>query len=672
VARSSTRNRRSPSFTELEQQVATLAHQLSEAREQQATTADVLRIISGSTFDLQAVLDTLVESAARLCHADKAQILRPKDVGYFCAASYGFPPEYIEYITFPPGRGSVVGRIQLEGKPVQIADVLADPEYTLRDAQRLGGYRTHFGVPLLREGKLIGVILVSRSVVQRFDDKQIELVATFADQAVIAIENARLFDQLQEKSRQLEIANRAKSRFLAVASHDLRQPLHALNLFVAQLRDESDAATRVRLIARIGAAVSAMNELFNALLDMSRLDAGALEPTRSEFPIARLLKQLETTFAEAAREKGLRLAMVSSRAWVRSDFILLERIMLNLVSNAVRYTTRGGVVVGCRRRGDRLRVDVWDSGPGIPYDQQRQIFGEFYQLAGPERRAGLGLGLSIVDRLGQLLGHPVELASRPGKGSRFSVLVPLVPAQHTAAEVAALSMTAPDPARGRLIAVIDDDELVLDGMRGLLQSWGCRVVTGASDTAALAHLARENALPDLVISDCRLANGRTGLEAIDRLREVLGATVPALLMSGDTGPELVREASARGHPLVHKPVLPMELRTSRSTSFARWSVRTTLRVGISEGSREHRWRLCHVRASLVLCTGSETGANMPTSRASCGSDPFAPTLLALWAKSLGHASADWPSSALRFSTHERESPRAEAGGLRGPKREGFS
>jgi signal transduction histidine kinase/CheY-like chemotaxis protein len=372
----------------------------------------------------------------------------------------------------------------------------------------------------------------------------------------------RTSEQLGRLYQQLELANLAKSRFLAAASHDLRQPLHALNLFLDQRRSETSQVERSRLDAQIDTAVAAMNELFNSLLDISKLDAGVLAPSISEFPIYHLLKRIETTFVATARESGLRLRVVSSRAWVRSDFILLERILLNLVSNAVRYTERGGVVIGCRHRNGRLRIDVCDSGIGIPEDQRRNIFGEFYQLDSGEkdRRGGLGLGLAIVDRLCGLLDHPFELTSSAGRGSCFSVLVPSAPAVTAQAPLDAPRALV-DSEQGKLVMVIDDNELVRDGTRGLLKSWGCLVVTAESEDAAMAKLADHVRRPDLIISDYHLAQGKAGFELIDRLRRACGAQIPAFLISGDTAPERLREASASGYYLLHKPVLPITLRS---------------------------------------------------------------------------------------------------------------
>jgi signal transduction histidine kinase/CheY-like chemotaxis protein len=389
-------------------------------------------------------------------------------------------------------------------------------------------------------------------------------IVTYAlREAARAEENlAREYAASQNKTRQLEIADKYKSHFLASASHDLRQPLHALNLFVAQLRGETKPAERDRLAARIDAAVGSMNELFEALLDMTKLEAGVLQPNIAEFSVERVLERIETTFSDAAQKKGLRLRVVHSSAWVRSDPILLERVLLNLVANAVTYTARGGVVVGCRRRGNALRFDVCDTGPGIPEDQRRNIFDEYYRLgADAGRQSSLGLGLAIVDRLSRLLGHAVELASRPDRGSRFSVSVPLAAQPHATMGAHAPAEAIADPARGRLIMVIDDDTLVLDGMRGILQSWGCEVRTAASGAAALAHISELGMRPDLIISDSRLADGKTGLEAIERLRQLAGAPIPAFVITGDTAPERLREASTGGFPLLHKPVSPMALRT---------------------------------------------------------------------------------------------------------------
>jgi CheY-like chemotaxis protein/anti-sigma regulatory factor (Ser/Thr protein kinase) len=373
---------------------------------------------------------------------------------------------------------------------------------------------------------------------------------------------ATLERKVEERTQQLELANLAKSRFLAAASHDLRQPLHALGLFVAQLQANIDAPDRGRIVGRIGAAVAAMNELFGALLDISKLDAGVLDPNVTEFPVAHLLQRLETTFAGAAHEKGLSLRVMPSQAWIRSDFILLERILLNLVSNAIRYTGRGGAVVACRRRRGSLRIEVYDTGAGIAEDQRQNIFAEFYRLgeADNDRRAGLGLGLAIVDRLCRLLDHPIELASTKGKGSRFAVTVPQVASR---AEIAPLPISPPiqaDALSGKLVVVIDDDALVLESMGGLMRNWNCRVVAAAGFGAAVAGVEACDQLPDLIISDYHLSDGISGFDAIERLRRALRTPMPAFLISGDINAERLREARERGYHLLHKPVSPIALR----------------------------------------------------------------------------------------------------------------
>jgi signal transduction histidine kinase len=368
--------------------------------------------------------------------------------------------------------------------------------------------------------------------------------------------------KVAERTQELEIANAAKSRFLAMASHDLRQPLHALGLFVAQLRTPLRSGERTRTIELVDATRKEMDEMLNSLLDMSRLDAGILIPTITQFPIARLLQKIETTFDQATRETGLRLRVRRSDAWVRSDAMLLERILLNLVSNAVRYTLRGGIIVGCRRRGQMLRIEVWDSGPGIPEDQKQNIFGEFFQLAARDRNryGSMGLGLAIVDRLRLLLNHPIDLASTVGRGSRFAILVPMADECDTSTEPVDSSHPAAFAVEGKVILVIADAPIVQEGTGGLLGRWGYTVLTTGSDEAALIRLAERQQRPDLIISDYHLASGKTGIRAIEQINAAFGLSIPAILISGDTAPELAREAEDRGYILLHKPVDPMRLR----------------------------------------------------------------------------------------------------------------
>jgi CheY-like chemotaxis protein len=276
-----------------------------------------------------------------------------------------------------------------------------------------------------------------------------------------------------------------------------------------------------------------------------------------------VLKRIESVFAAAAREKGLRLRMVPCSAWVRSDVILLERISLNLVSNAIRYTQTGGVVLGCRRAGSHLKIEVCDSGIGIPEGQRRSIFGEFYQIPilNPTGREGLGLGLAIVDRLCNLLKHSVDITSTVGKGSRFTVTVPLAPKRVSFQKTVPTVMSQFDSLVGKLIVVIDDDALVLDSTGGLLRSWGCRVITAQSDQEVVEQL---DSRPDVIISDYRLKNGRNGMDAIAQLRDAFGADIPAFLISGDILPQRLEDAQTRGYQLLHKPLAPMALRAVMS------------------------------------------------------------------------------------------------------------
>jgi signal transduction histidine kinase/integral membrane sensor domain MASE1/CheY-like chemotaxis protein len=547
-------------LSELRARTSELTRSVDELR----ALDDVSQAVN-STLDLRTVLVTIIATAMQISGTEAGAIyVFNQTKGEFeLSATFGMSQEMIAAMRDMHAElSAAVGSRAATHEASQIPDLREVPATPLNDVVLRSGYRALLLVPLLRSGRVVGALVVRRRAPGEFAPSTIDLLKTFAAQSVLAIQNARLFAEIENKSRQLELANTAKSRFLAMASHDLRQPLHALGLFVAQLRTRLKSAERAKTVERVDAAVGEMTEMFNSLLDISRLDAGVLTPRIAEFPVARLLQKIETAFDPVAREKGLDLRVVPSDAWVRSDALLLERILLNLVSNAVRYASRGGIVVGCRRRGQALRIEIWDSGPGIPEDQKQNIFGEFVQLSAPQRdrHGGLGLGLAIVDRLRRLLDHEIELTSTVGRGSRFTVLVPIAAEGLRSVETVRLPHPAAFAVEGKVVLVIDDAPIVLEGTRGLLGKWGYSVITAASDEAALAELTGRALRPDLIISDYHLANGTTGIEAIERIERALGASIPAVLISGDTAPERLRDAKEQGYILLHKPVDPMRLR----------------------------------------------------------------------------------------------------------------
>jgi signal transduction histidine kinase/CheY-like chemotaxis protein len=370
---------------------------------------------------------------------------------------------------------------------------------------------------------------------------------------------------LERQKTVAEEANRAKSSFLAAASHDLRQPIHALGLFVGALRGVKMPPEGERLLDQIELSASAMDDLFTALLDISRLDAGGIEVNRRVFALQPILDRVCRDHAAEASAKDLRLCRVPCAALVDTDPVLLERILRNLVSNAVRHTSTGTVLVGCRHRGELLAVQVWDTGPGIAEADRQRIFEEYVQLGNPERdRAkGLGLGLAIVRRLAGLLDCKLELRSWTGRGSCFEISVPLTRggAPVAAAPAEDLSLAPALVPRGRIV-VIDDEAAIREAMSALLTSWGHEVVTAGSGEEAARRLAGQAARPDLIICDYRLRDGEDGIAVIERLRACHDEPIPAMLITGDTAPDRLAEAQASGFLLLHKPVPNSKLRAA--------------------------------------------------------------------------------------------------------------
>jgi signal transduction histidine kinase/CheY-like chemotaxis protein len=363
--------------------------------------------------------------------------------------------------------------------------------------------------------------------------------------------------RIAERTRDLAVANEAKTRFLAAASHDLRQPIHALALFVGQLRAIELPGDGPALLEKIQCSVEALRELIESLLDLSKLDVGAVRAEPKPFALHDLLSRLAAQFAPSAEAKGLALTLVPTSLWVCSDPLLLERIVLNLISNAVRYTIHGRILIGCRRRGEDVELIVADTGVGIDPAHLPNIFQEFYRAVPPQRgmSTGLGLGLAIVKRLASLLGHRISIESTLGRGTVVRVLMPRAqPQQRTVAPEASIINSL----HGIRVLVVDDEASVRDAMQGLLAQWGCEVVTAESGDEAVERAHDWH--PDVVLCDLSLADVESGITVVERLQRECASKAAYAFVTGESAPERIAEARATGHPIAFKPTTPGKLR----------------------------------------------------------------------------------------------------------------
>jgi len=429
---------------------------------------------------------------------------------------------------------------------------------------------------LMREGgefQVIGVLVLLFLVVMLVYARDYHRL--MHDSIRRQFENTDLIKQLEQKSKAVEKASQDKTRFLAAASHDLRQPHQAVGLFVESLACIETASDKQVIISKIRVAYRSMSALLDQLLDISKLDTGAESSQMVSIKLQPLLKSIYLEYAVIAEQKKISLRLRPTEALVTTDPTMLKRMLGNLVSNAIAYTSEGGVLIGVRRHGEVWRVHVWDTGCGIAPDQMENIFDEFTQLHNPERdqKKGLGLGLAIVKRMEKLIYAPVSVYSKVGKGSLFTVDLMQGLGHEIKSETVSPQQNI--SLSGKVLVVIDDDSNVLDSLGILLKAWGCEhVFSFTSGEAALISMRASKVRPHAIISDYRLRDHHTGVEAIVALHTLYDANIPALLITGDTAPDRIEEAKSSGFALMHKPVEPNDLKQFLIGAISQTSYKT--------------------------------------------------------------------------------------------------
>lgn len=460
--------------------------------------------------------------------------------------------------------GETAIAIRMQHEPSEREQIL--PNGTVlemrRDPMPGGGFVTTYTDITDRQIAAVQLREAKASLERRVAERTAELTALNVKLRQEIYERAEIEEALRLAKGEAEKANMSKTRFLAAASHDLLQPLNAARLFVSALSERPLREKEREFTSHIDRALGSVESLLGTLLDISKLDAGAVSAEKADFVVGDLISALADEYAPIAKEASLDLVVVPSSRVVRSDPALLSRVLRNFLSNAIRYTPSGRVLLGCRRRGRRVRIEVWDTGQGIPDWCTEEIFEEFRQLNHRDRphSKSFGLGLAIVKRISRVLGHPIGVRSKLGKGSVFFVDVPMGALPRALPKSGACHAVPKDTLSSAIAVMIDDQESILDGMRELFVGWGCTAITAVDGRTAVLELARRERRPDIVIADYHLEDGFTGVGAVDEVRAVFGSTIPGLIITADRSPEVLDVVRRRGLHLLKKPVKPAKLR----------------------------------------------------------------------------------------------------------------